>query len=1034
MNSWLTLTLLTLGLSGCGCGLNESADAGVELDAGAPDRDAGTRDAGRPLVDASIPDAGPAPVLKIRRVLPPRGATAGGTPVLIEGSGFLRNFASTGSQAKRLTSLKFASNAALDFQIIDDETIEVRTPPGSIGLASVSLLNPNGTAACSNCLTYFDELVVNSFFPKQAPLSGGTLVTFKGQGFTSDTQVLFGKTSSPQVLVVSDTELKALAPRASIQGPVDLVAHNKNGLSTQRRAFTYVNDIHIERVSPLSGPLEGGTTVVISGSGFLGLTSLKFGAQEASSFIVNSDAQATAVSPAVPSPQSVNLVAARNLETFTARNAFSYVDLAGPLALWAVYPHVLREGQLVTFVGQALNTPGLTFSLGGHAVAPLSASFSEATVLVPPRGNAPRISEASAGFATLSAAVTWGLSLSSVTPVSGPSSGGTSVAATGLALPPNAEVSVGALAAAQVSVIGETALSFASPLGGGGLKSDVVVSEIQDAENRFVLPNSFEFLEALSLSRVQPERGAVAGGTLVNIVGSGFGESTVVSFGAERAKDIKVIDSHTLSCRTPKGRAGVVDVGLTRLSEKDSLRGGFSYFEPRSISGGLSGGPLVGTINVSVLDSTSSNYGAPVPQANVIVGALAATPFQGTTDARGQIVFSDPSLVKAPLVTVYKEGFETVTVAQVNAENLTVFIGRTEGSSGSPSNGPPPPPASIISGRVTGFKSPRPLMPQESLVAHVFVAQTSLYGGPPFAGVPNKSREKWQLLSDGAQYQVFTGAGLRAVYAVLGILNSGSMQFSPVAMGVKRGITTSSDNPAVDEDIVINQELTLGVPITIDGPLTFPSMDAGQVPATNSVYGWLDLGAEGFIPNPNNWNAGTEPNSSVRTSESKVDFPNFPLLDGANFIFANEASGPESYPVSYYFRRQPGDLSQGVRIGPLLPPPLITAPTALGFNGTLSWSTAPGALPHLYRVEILKSTLLGTVTVWSIVLPGSENHVVLPSLAVDKLKTEEAGNMLFVVIYASNTPKFAYNQWTYDSLDSVNWSAYTISVSPSFVP
>ena len=57
-------------------------------------------------------------------------------------------------------------------------------------------------------------------------------------------------------------------------------------------------------------------------------------------------------------------------------------------------------------------------------------------------------------------------------------------------------------------------------------------------------------------------------------------------------------------------------------------------------------------LNVTVLDSTNGSYGAPVPLATVLLGVDSATPFQGTTDARGQVTFSDPSLVKAQTVTL----------------------------------------------------------------------------------------------------------------------------------------------------------------------------------------------------------------------------------------------------------------------------------------------------------------------------------------------------------------------------------------------
>jgi hypothetical protein len=617
-------------------------------------------------------------------------------------------------------------------------------------------------------------------------------------------------------------------------------------------------------------------------------------------------------------------------------------------------------------------------------------------------------------------------------PDAGVAAGGTAASLIGTALPADAEIFLGAQAATGVTVTGETQADFTTPPGSGGAPSDLKVREALDHENFGTLAGAFTYQESLSIGRVEPSRGAVAGNTLVTVLGAGFGDSTVVSFGSNRAKDVKIVDAHTLTCRTPRGDVGTFDVKIDRLSQSDTLPGGFSYFDPRSISGGLSGGPLVGTLNITVLDSTQGLYGAPVDLANVMLGIDVATPFQGVTDARGQLTFSDPSLVKAQTVTVWKDNYESATVTGVNAENLTVFISRTGGGGGSPGAPPPGIPASMISGRVTGFKSPRPLVTGESLEARVFVAQTSLFGGPPFGGPPDKSHEKWQIRVDGGEFLVFTGAGLRAVYAVLGIYSANAQTFTPVTMGVHRAITTSPDNPAINQDIVLDMQLDLAVPISIDGPLDFPGLN-GPEPGVNRVYAWLDLGAEGFIPNPNNWDTGMGAQSSVSTAGASIVFPNFPQLDGSNFIFLNEASGSSSYPVSYYFRRQPGDMTLGVTIGPLLPAPDITAPLVT-FDGTVSWTMSAGPTPDLFDVQIIRPTLFGNVTVWEMVLPGTETQLVLPAPAVQKLLREEAGNSLFVVIYGSRSPKFAYNQWTYDTLSGVTWSSFTISVSNGFTP
>ena len=51
-----------------------------------------------------------------------------------------------------------------------------------------------------------------------------------------------------------------------------------------------------------------------------------------------------------------------------------------------------------------------------------------------------------------------------------------------------------------------------------------------------------------------------------------------------------------------------------------------------------------------------------------------------------------------------------------------------------------------------------------------------------------------------------------------------------------------------------------------------------------------------------------------------------------------------------------------------------------------------------------------------------------------KLREEEPGTDLFAVLFSSRSPKFSYNQWTYDVLSGASWSAYTIAVSELFRP
>jgi hypothetical protein len=53
----------------------------------------------------------------------------------------------------------------------------------------------------------------------------------------------------------------------------------------------------VTSISPNSGPTAGGTSVVITGTNFTGVTAVRFGSAAASSFVVNSATSITATSP-----------------------------------------------------------------------------------------------------------------------------------------------------------------------------------------------------------------------------------------------------------------------------------------------------------------------------------------------------------------------------------------------------------------------------------------------------------------------------------------------------------------------------------------------------------------------------------------------------------------------------------------------------------------------------------------------------------------------------------------------------------------
>src|SRR5208337_5028734 len=83
-------------------------------------------------------------------------------------------------------------------------------------------------------------------------------------------------------------------------GTVDVTVTTPGGTSATSASdqFTYDPVPTVTGVTPAAGPVAGGTTVTVTGTGFTGATSVKFGTTAATSYTVVSATSITAVSPA----------------------------------------------------------------------------------------------------------------------------------------------------------------------------------------------------------------------------------------------------------------------------------------------------------------------------------------------------------------------------------------------------------------------------------------------------------------------------------------------------------------------------------------------------------------------------------------------------------------------------------------------------------------------------------------------------------------------------------------------------------------
>ncbi|MGI5862811.1 MAG: IPT/TIG domain-containing protein [Myxococcales bacterium] len=1028
--TWSLVALLACALAfGLACSDDpepaDPVDAG-RGDSGAEAPDAGTKpcgdcDAGADAgTDAGEPDAG-AVELKIKQVVPSRGPATGGTDVTIEGGGFYQGFASGATAAKRDTRIYFGGNEASDFRIIDDDTLEVTAPPCAAGPADVIIQNPNGEAICESCFTYYVELQLTGLSPKTGPLEGGVEVELTGAGFGDELVVLFGQRASPQVTIVGDRTARALVPAAEQAGAVDVRAFNKNGTAELRWGFRYEQGLSLIAVHPPYGPLAGGAVVAVRGAGLAEVEEVLFGAAEA--VVVRADdATLEVIVPAAATAGAVDVSARAGSLAATLPAGYVYFDpeASGP-AIAGVRPtHGRAEGgEEVLVVGTGLD--GVTEVRFGAAAAVPTMRWPDALMVATPPGTANTtvdvavVGEGAEG--TLVGGFHYNLRVETVSPDRGSSRGGEEITIDGEGFTEGLEVFIGALPAQQVALVSPTRITAITPPGSGGA-SLVRVRDAADPLNEDALDGAFTYVDPLMVGRISPDVGAVAGGTYVTVLGTGFEPGVIVEIGGSPLKDMRVLDGNTIVGRTPPGAVGAADVVVRMGEARDETPGGFTYFNPKLADGGSSGGPINGTLNVTVLES--GGYGAGVPGATVMLGYDPATPFQGRTDRNGQITFSDPSLVKAQTVTVFKEDYLTVTVARQESQNLTVFLtytGGAGGGGGPPGFSPGTQPA-IISGRVAGFKLPRPLQNGETAYAEVWVAPSSVYATPPIGSMISPAArdargERWRVTQDGGTFSVFASKGLRAVYAVFGIFEHRTQKFTPVLLGVRRGVMADPEEPAVEKDIVLNVHLDASVPITIESA---PIIGDALLPALNETYAWLELGGEGVIPL-----------GKATSEQPQLVFTGLPRLDGSNFIFLNRSSRFGGTPESYCFRKQLGDLSAGVTIGPMLGLLQIVEPR-LGrrFEGRISWRLGQGPPADLARLTLSYQSATSYSTVWQVVLPGTETSVSLPPNVSEIIGASNSGkDKLYLSFTGVRAPRFDYHHWGYSHFSLTSWTCWT---------
>ncbi len=581
-------------------GLGVTVMSATQLTVTTPAHTAGAVDVQVSTADGSSPPATPArftyvtPQPALTRVAPGSGPAAGGATVTL-----------TGAQLAGATAVRFGSSGAKSFTVVSPTTITATTPAHAVGAVNVTVSTPGGSATLEEAFSYVPAPTLASVAPESGPMDGAT-VTLRGSGFIDGTVVTFGGVRGSAVSVEpGGTELTVNTP-GHAAGWVDVTVTTVGGSDTIVRGYLFVGGTTLTDVLPSAGPVSGGVSVTLVGTGFTEETLVIFGSKP--SLDVTRNPPGTRLTALLPAHAAgtVDVVVATQGDSATLVDGFTYVEAP---TVAAVAPGVgpVVGGTRVTVSGSGFRAGMQVYfddvRAFGVGVNPAGTKLS---VTTPPHvaGVVDVSVSTSGGAATLTDGYEYveEPALTAVSPDAGPVAGGTRVTLTGSGFRAGMKVFFGDARAIGVVVNpAGTQLTAVTSAHAAGLVDVTATTPGGSA----VLTDGFVFMGAPTVAAVAPGVGPVVGGTRVTVSGSGFRAGMQVLVGGVPATAVVVDpDGTELTALTPAHEAGVVDVSVNAPGGSATLVDGFTYVaEPTLTAVSPDAGPVAGGTRVTLSGS-----------------------------------------------------------------------------------------------------------------------------------------------------------------------------------------------------------------------------------------------------------------------------------------------------------------------------------------------------------------------------------------------------------------------------------------------
>ena len=485
------------------------------------------------------------------------GPAAGGAVVTI-----------TGTRLTGASSVYFGTTATTRFTVLSATQMRVTTPAHPTGVVDVRVRTAGGTSAVSTADRYAYEAVptVTRVSPASGSTAGGTVVTLTGTSLSRATAVRFGAATATGLVRVSPTTLRATSPTGLV-GTVDVRVVTPGGTSptTTAARFTYQAPPAVTSLSTPAGPVQGGTVVTVTGSGFGGASRVTFGATPAT-FTVLSPTTIRAVAPAhaaggvpvtVTTPYGTSLASGASAYAYDAvptitslspatgpRTGGTVVTLTGTGLTRA---SAVRFGATTTTDVVRVSSTTLRVTAPAHATGPV-----DVTVTTPGGTSA---ATPATRYAYGRPPVVSGLSVTA-----GPLTGGTVVTITGTDLAEATQVRFGSVPATGIVRVSDTTLRVTAPAQPEGTVAVRVTNANGTSPEATV--GRYTYVGVPAVTSLSTPAGPL-GGTVVTVTGTRLGLATVVTFGGVPATGLVRVSDTSLRVTAPAHVAGSVDVRVT---------------------------------------------------------------------------------------------------------------------------------------------------------------------------------------------------------------------------------------------------------------------------------------------------------------------------------------------------------------------------------------------------------------------------------------------------------------------------------------